>query len=189
MAMGLETQLFSSVGRTVSVKTRAISFSQDGVTYNVATQVNVSVAGSQDAAMSSGAQNVIGLSNGPVDAKHHLNSETYRKSLGTAIFGGPDKGTWNYNTLGQDSAHEFTHLLGTFDKPGAVLSNTNILYDRSIPHTATSRDFSWGIEEATSSVGLGLAMKSWYDGSAGPLSTPFRFSSTDNVGAPYAWWK
>jgi hypothetical protein len=32
-------------------------------------------------------------------------------------------------------------------------------------------------------------MKSWYNGSGGPLPTPFRFSSTDNVGAPVAWWK
>ncbi|HUO27181.1 MAG TPA: RHS repeat-associated core domain-containing protein [Candidatus Aquilonibacter sp.] len=40
------------------------SFTQDGVTYNVSTQVSVSVASSQDAAMSSGAQNVIGISNG-----------------------------------------------------------------------------------------------------------------------------
>ena len=165
------------------------SFQQDGVTYNVSTQVSVSVAGSQDAAMNSGAQNVIGLSNGLADAAHHINSEVLFKSLETAIFGGPDKGTWNYNTLGQDSAHEFTHLLGTFDKPGAVLSNSNILNDPSIPHTATSRDFSWGIKEAMDSVGFSLAMKSSYNGSAGPLPTPFRFSSTDNVGAPFAWWK
>ncbi len=165
------------------------SFSQDGVTYNVNTQVSVSVAGSQDAAMSSGAQNVIGLSNGPADAAHNINSEVLPKSLGAALFGGPDKGTWNFNTLGQDAGHEFTHLLGTFDKPGAVLSNTNILNDPSIPHTATSRDFSWGIQEATSSVNLGLAMKSWYNGSGGPLPTPFQFSTTETVGAPFAWWK
>jgi len=163
------------------------SFSQDGVTYNVSTQVSVSVAGSQEAAMNSGAQNVIGLSNGPADAAHNINSEVFPKSLGTALFGGPDKGIWNFNTLGQDSAHEFTHLLGTFDKPGAVLSNTDILNDPSIPHTATASDFRWGIKEATQSVGLGLAMKSWYTGPT--LPTPFRFSTTDTVGAPFAWWK
>jgi len=123
------------------------------------------------------------------DAAHNINSEVFTKSLGTALFGGPDRGIWNFNTLGQDSGHEFTHLLGTFAKPGAVLSNTNILNDPSIPHTATSRDFSWGIKEAIGSTQLGLAMKSWYDGSAGPLPTPFRFSSTDTVGAPFAWWK
>jgi len=36
------------------------SFTQDGVTYNVSTQVSVSVAGSQDAAMSSASADVIG---------------------------------------------------------------------------------------------------------------------------------
>jgi hypothetical protein len=71
----------------------------------------------------------------------------------------------------------------------AVLSNTDFLNDSNIPHTATNRDFRWGIKEAIGSVGLGLAMKNWYDGNAGSLPTPFRFSSTDNVGAPWAWWK
>ena len=164
------------------------SFTQDGVSYNVSTQVSVSVAGSQDAAMSSGAQNVIGISNGNASAT--ADSFVNSKSLWTAIKGGPDTGVWNINNLGTGvAAHEFTHLLGVDDKSGSVLSNTNLLNDPSIPHTATSRDFSWGIREATSSVGLGLSMKSWYDGSGGPLPTPFRFSSTDNVGAPVAWWK
>jgi len=162
------------------------SFSQDGVTYNVSTQVSVSVASSQDAAMSSGAQNVIGISNGNASAT--ADSFVNSKSLMTAITGGPDTGVWNINNLGNGvAAHEFTHLLGVDDKSGAVLSNTNLLNDPNIPHTATSRDFSWGIKEATSSVGLGLSMKSWYNGPT--LPTPFRFSTTDNVGAPVAWWK
>lgn len=166
------------------------SFSQDGVTYIVSTQVSVQVADSQDAAMQSGAQNVIGLSNGSAAPALGLDSIVKRKSLWTAITGGPDTGVWNINSLGNDvAAHEFTHLLGVKDKSGSVLSNTNILNDPNIPHTATSRDFIWGIEEATRSVGLGLSMKSWYNGSGGPLPTPFRFSSTDNVGAPVRWWK
>ena len=170
------------------------SFQQDGVTYNVSTQISVQVAGSQDAAISSGAQNVIGLSNGPADAAHNINSEVFTKSLGTALFGGPDKGIWNYNTLGQDSAHEFTHLLGTFDKPGAVLSNTNILNDPSIPHTATSSDFRWGIREAVDSVNLGRSMMSWgpcveWQCASVRLPSNAHITSTDTVGAPFLWWK
>jgi RHS repeat-associated protein len=162
------------------------SFTQDGVTYNVSTQVSVSVAESQDAAMSSGAQNVIGISNGNASAT--ADSFVNPKSLLTAITGGPDTGVWNIDNLGNGvAAHEFTHLLGVDDKSGAVLSNTNLLNDPNIPHTATSRDFSWGIKEASSSVGLGLSMKNWYNGPA--LPTPFRFSTTDTVGAPVGWWK
>jgi len=41
------------------------SFQQDGVMYDVSTQVSVQVAGSEGAATKSGAQNVIGLLNGP----------------------------------------------------------------------------------------------------------------------------
>jgi RHS repeat-associated protein len=41
------------------------SFVQDGVTYNVTTDISVSVAPSEQAALESGAQNVIGLSNAP----------------------------------------------------------------------------------------------------------------------------
>jgi len=48
----------------------------------------------------------------------------------------------------------------------------------------------WGVKEATQSVGLSLSMKSWYNGSGGPLPNPFRFSTTDQVGAPtFGWWK
>ena len=131
---------------------------------------------------------MIGISNGNASAT--ADSFVNSKSLWTAIKGGPDTGVWNINNLGTGvAAHEFTHLLGVDDKSGAVLSNTNLLNDPSIPHTATSRDFSWGIKEAIGSTQLGLSMKSWYDGSGGPLPTPFRFSSTDTVGAPVAWWK
>ncbi len=165
------------------------SFAQDGVTYNVSAQISVSVAGSETDAMKSGAQNVIGLSNGPANAAQNINSEVFTKSLGTAIFGGPDKGIWNYNTLGQDSAHEFTHLLGTFDKPGAVLSNTNILNDPSIPHTATSSDFRWGIREAINSVNSSRAMIGSCAPSCGLVPSQPRISTTETVGAPWRWWK
>jgi len=164
---------------------------QDGVTYNVSTQVSVQVAGSESEASKTGAQNVIGLSNGPADAAHNANALTGPgNSLGTMLRG-QDAGTWNYNTLGADTrntaAHEFTHLLGIDDHSGSVLSNTD---PSGRPIHATSSDLGWGIQEATRSVGLGLSMKSWYNGSGGPLPTPFHFSSTDTVGAPFfGWWK
>jgi RHS repeat-associated protein len=165
------------------------SVTQDGVTYNVSTQVSVSVASSESDASKTGAQNVIGLSNGPADAAHNANALTGpSNSLGTFLRG-QDTGTWNYNTLGADSmntaAHEFTHLLGVDDHTGYVLSNTDSTL--AAPH-ATAADLGWGIREATKSVGLGLSMKSWYNGPA--LPTPFTFSTRDNVGAPtFGWWK
>jgi len=165
------------------------SFSQDGVTYNVSTQVSVSVATSQDAAMGSGAQNVIGISNGNASptADSFVNPKLLTPGAGIQ---GIDTGVWNFNSLGSGvAAHEFTHLLGVGDRKDGdmVLSNTDFLNNNNIPRTATSRDFGWGVKEATGSVGLGLSMKSWYNGPA--LPSPFRFSTTDTVGAPWAWWK
>lgn len=164
------------------------SFTQDGVTYNVSTQVSVSVASSQDAAMSSGAQNVIGISNGNASATadSFVNPKILTPGAGIR---GIDTGVWNINHLADTAEHEFTHLLGVGDRTsGAVLSNTNLLNDPSVPHHATPSDLGWGVREATGSVGLGLSMKSWYNGPA--LPNPFRFSTTDTVGAPWgAWWK
>jgi hypothetical protein len=98
---------------------------------------------------------------------------------------------WNYNSLGSDlnvEAHEFGHLLGIGDRDeGALVMNTNLW---PVPNKATPADLGWGVKEATQSVGLSLSMKSWYNGSGGPLPTPFRFSTTDQVGAPSSgWWK
>ena len=170
------------------------SFTQDGVTYNVSTQISVSVAGSESDAMKSGAQNVIGLSNGPADPGNNANSYVNPRLLSPlAGIAGKDTGVWNINTVGQDSAHEFTHLLGVSDKPGAVLSNTNILNDPTIPHTATSSDFRWGIREAINSVNLGRNMSSWgchawQCASVTAPATPHIYS-TNTVGAPWLWWK
>jgi RHS repeat-associated protein len=168
-------------------------FVQDGVSYNVATQVNVSVAGSQDAAMQSGAQNVIGMTNG--DPAPGAGAYVNPKGLWAALTGGPDTGMMDINGVDNYAKHEFTHLLGVGDRGDynvpdsgpAVMSNT---WPNRRPDSATGQDLSWGVKEATQSVGLGLAMKSWYDGSAGPLPSPFHFSSTDTVGAPVGpWWK
>jgi hypothetical protein len=168
------------------------SFTQDGVTYNVSTQISVSVASSQDAAMSSGAQNVIGLSNGNASAT--ADSFVNPKSLWTAIKGGPDTGVWNINNLGNGvAAHEFTHLLGVDDKTGSVLSNTNLLNDPTIPHTATGYDLRWGVKEAVDSVNLTRGMMGWgcHEAQCGSVKLPTNppINTTVTVGAPFAWWK
>jgi RHS repeat-associated protein len=114
------------------------SFTQDGVSYNVSTQVSVSVAGSQDAAMGSGAQNVIGISNGNASATADSFVNPKLLSPGAGIRG-IETGVWNINNLGATAEHEFTHLLGVGDRTsGAVLSNTNLLNDPSVPHHATA---------------------------------------------------
>jgi RHS repeat-associated protein len=166
------------------------SFTQDGVTYNVTTQISVSVAGSEADAMKNGAQNVIGLSNGNASATgdSYVNS----RSLFSAITGrGPDTGVFNINSLAEGvAAHEFTHLLGVENKPGAVLSNTNILNDPTVPHSATASDFRWGIREAI------LGVNGWMNA---PQNRPMRYgelwdkpsaySGQSTVSAPWHWWK
>jgi RHS repeat-associated protein len=128
------------------------SFDQGGVTYNVSTTVNVQVAASEAAATQTGAQNVIGLSNG--NATPTADSYVNGRSLFVAITGaGPDTGVWNINNLANGvAAHEFTHLLGVDDKSGMVLSNTQLLNNLAIPHHATPTDLRWGVQEATSAA-------------------------------------
>lgn len=97
--------------------------------------------------MKSGAQNVIGMTNGPPmeGAGAYVNP----KSVWGALTGEPDTEMMDINNADNYAKHEFTHLLGTGDKPGAVLSDTN----RAMrPFGATSQDFRWGIREATSGV-------------------------------------
>ena len=58
------------------------TFVQDGVTYNVTTQVSVEVAASQGAAMETGAQNVIAMTNGPMTINGRIfGGQVYTKSL------------------------------------------------------------------------------------------------------------
>ena len=68
------------------------------------------------------------------------------------IFGRPDTGQWNINHLSEDSGHEFAHLLGVDDRQsGAYLSNTNILWDHSVPKNATPYDYGWALGGAINS--------------------------------------
>jgi RHS repeat-associated protein len=165
------------------------SFSQDGVTINVTTQVSVSVAESQDAAMSSGKQNVIGMTNGPITMSDGTLKGAYvnPKSFMGMLTGAPDTGMMDINNADNYAKHEFTHLLGTLNKPGAVLSNTD---PAMRPGSATGQDYGWGIREAISGV------NSWVHA---PDRQPMRYgeewekpsaySDTTTVGAPWHWWK
>jgi hypothetical protein len=160
------------------------SFQQDGVTYNVSTSVSVQVVGSEAAAMQSGAQNVIGLSSG--NASPTADSYVNRRSLFAAITGrGPDTGVWNINNLGNGiAAHEFTHLLGVGNKPGSVLSNTNILNDPAIPHQATASDLRWGVREA---VDVNRSVAAQIAEHTGATVNPLRTQT--RVQAAWIWWK
>ena len=165
------------------------SVTQDGVTYNVSTQVSVQVTGSQADATKSGAQNVVGLSNGPADAAHKANALTGPGTSFGNVIRGQDVGVWNYNTLGTNAlntaAHEFTHLLGVDDKPGYVLSNTDPAWE---PHHATPSDLGWGIREAVSAVRFHLNSVQNEQSLGWP--TPNPFTRTETVGAPIiGWWK
>jgi hypothetical protein len=147
------------------------------VTYNVQTSVSVQVSDSQDAAMKSGAQNVIGITTGGATTNDVVNKN----------FGGPDTGTWILSDVqhGNIAAHEFTHLLGVDDKDGRNLSNSNSIDGGwfSNPH-ATTQDFRWALGgelrfgHAPMMAGQQIQ----------PAQNPFRFT----VGAPFkneAWWK
>jgi RHS repeat-associated protein len=161
------------------------SFSQHGVTYKVSTSVSVSVVADQDAGISSGAQNVIAMTNGPASAKGDslVNVKVLTPVAG---FSGVDTGAWNLNTL-KDKVpqHEFGHLLGIGDRSsGRVVMHNDQLNDKTIPGHATASDLAWGVREATQSVEAAL-------NNAWPLPAPFPISSTDTVGAPWLslWWK
>jgi RHS repeat-associated protein len=160
------------------------SFEDNGVTYNVSTQVSVQVEGSEQAAVDSGAQNVVGLSNGPADAAHNVDSYVNPRQ---GLFG-PDTGVWNINSLaGGVGAHEFTHLLGVGDKPAPVLSNTYALSYPSLARHATADDLRWGISEAVDSVNATLAAPSRY---TYDFVDPRRFATTVTVHAPWLFgWK
>jgi RHS repeat-associated protein len=122
------------------------SFSQGSVDYTVSTHVTVSVASSEDAAKSSGAQNVVEMTNGP----QHLTAA----GLFTGGYTNPkasagqrfDSGIMDINNVDNYAKHEFTHFLGVNDKPGAVLSNTN---PGERPARATGQDLRMGVSPVT----------------------------------------
>jgi RHS repeat-associated protein len=140
---GLSAQELAAAAATIKGAIESAwsgSFTKDGVTYVVTTNVTVGVAANEGAAMASGAGNVIGLTNGvaiPGVADSYVDSGSLLGSFG------PDTGKWNVRSLGAGvAAHEFTHLLGVGDHAGSVLSNTRILNDPTIPRRATREDYA-----------------------------------------------
>ncbi len=112
------------------------SFVQDGVTYNVSTNVTVSIASSADAAFKSGAQNAVGI-DASGNAINHLDSGP-RGS-------GQDRGTWDFSSItsGQLSPHEFSHVLGLDDNHGNNLSNAFSSASMGDHPRATAQDMQW----------------------------------------------
>jgi hypothetical protein len=164
------------------------SFQQDGVAYNVSTKVTVSVASSAEAATSSGAQNVLKMTTGPIELPdgRTVGAQVDPKSLIRWIKGGPDLGWMDIHNVAGYSEHEFSHMLGTFDKPGAVISNT---LPGMRPTHATQQDFRWGIQEAVGLVNMGVSMMKNYRGPYQLPSTGSWNPGTVTVGAPLLWWK
>jgi len=112
------------------------SFTQDGTTYNVTTNVTVSIASSADAAFNSGAQNAVGISTN-ADVQSHLEAGP-RGS-------GQDRGVWDFSSItsGQLAPHEFSHALGLDDNHGNNLSNSFSNASMGDHPHATAQDFQW----------------------------------------------
>ena len=165
------------------------SFTQDGVTYNITTQVTVSVATSEDAAMSSGAQNVIGMTDGaPVKGSGAITNP--QTALGV-LTGAPDTGMMDINHADNYAKHEFAHMLGIDDKEGAVVSN-KLPWMR--PDKATSQDYGWGIWEVTRAVQTWIhtpevEYRNMRYGEMFEIHKPPTSTGQITVGAPVLWWK
>ena len=134
---------------------------QDGATYNVSTQVSVSVAGSQDAAMQSGAQNVIGLTEG-MAISGSANSFVNPRSL-FASDSSPDTGVWSTTMgggLAAQSAHEFGHLLGLTESTNSAdlmdSGLSQLMYGPTVH--ATQSDFREGVGVVSAFQQNGLGM-------------------------------
>ena len=173
------------------------SFTQDGVTYDVTTQVTVSVAASQDAAMSSGAQNVIGMTNGPIQFSNGFLAGAYvnQKSFFGMLTGAADTGKMDINGVGNYSKHEFAHLIGIGDRGDYNVPNSGPFVQSNTwpgrrPNSATSQDFGWGIREATSGVNGWINAPQFRSMRYGETwEKPSGYSSQTSVGAPWHWWK
>jgi RHS repeat-associated protein len=134
---------------------------QDGATYNVSTQVSVSVAGSQDAATQSGAQNVIGLTEG-MAISGSANSFVNPRSL-FASDSSPDTGVWSTTMgggLAAQSAHEFGHLLGLTESTNSAdlmdSGLSQLMYGPTVH--ATQSDFREGVGVVSAFQQNGLGM-------------------------------
>jgi RHS repeat-associated protein len=123
----------------------------DGIKYTVSTHVDVQVVDNKAAGEASGAQNVIELVKGSSNASANEDS-TIKQNVANP---GQDLGTWNIYHLDRDVAHEFTHILGVWDRntqspQDRILSNTfwNLRPNR---YVAKPTDLRLGIQEVTGS--------------------------------------
>jgi hypothetical protein len=119
------------------------TYVQDGITYIVTTKVDVEVKDSEGSARKSGAQNAIEITN----EAQGSSTDSYVRGH----FFGPDTGRWNMGSkdnrgiVGGVASHEFTHLLGVYDRyQGSDLSNTHIPWN-NLPGKATANDYRWAI--------------------------------------------
>lgn len=125
------------------------TYSQDGITYTVKTNVTVDIKADERAALESGVQNAIEITSGPQSS----HTDSYVRSH----FSGPDTGKWNLGITSTTdtrgiirgiASHEFTHILGVFDRfSGSDLSNTHVSWDK-LPGHATANDFRWALGAA-----------------------------------------
>ena len=174
------------------------TYMQDGITYTVTTDVQVQIAGSEDAAVKSGAQNAIEISNGP--ASSSADSYVNRASL----TGGPDTGRWNLGKgvndkgiIGGVAKHEFTHLLGVDNRySGAYISSVPWLSNPRPSEKATAYDYGWALGGAINSHRESSRPNSYccpYPGVRITSKTgqPQSGTSVRTVGAPtrLRWWR
>jgi hypothetical protein len=158
------------------------SFSQDGVSYSVTGNISVSVAGSEADAKGSGAQNVFGMTNGPITLADGRVAGTYVNPRSSSSQH-QDTGMMDIHGVDNYSKHEFTHDLGTGDKPGNVLSNTQ---PSMRPDRAQGADFGWGLREVTGQI------NGWQQlGQQAPYVAAPTYNPGATVGAPPPgqWWK
>jgi RHS repeat-associated protein len=171
------------------------NFDKDGVSYSVSTSISVQVAGSAADASGTGAQNVIGLTNGAAslnpNGPSHSDDLTGPPNSLRTFLRGQDTGIWDYQTLGGDlngAAHEFTHMLGDADHNGCLCVSNSTLWHT--PQKATGEDFGWGLLEATRAVNTTLN-RTPISNPVFAVPTPSSFSNSVHVGAPLVnfWWK
>jgi RHS repeat-associated protein len=156
------------------------SYTNDaGVTFTVKTDVSVFVVSDQATGEKSGAQNVIGLTNGPANDRGDDNANV---RPGRNV--GQDEGKWNFNTLDRTAPHEFTHLLGVDDRRdfSLVLSNT-MPFRRPMPLHATSQDFGWALKETSTHINAAMEQMK----KTGTSFSPVKDVTT--VGQDYGPWK
>ncbi len=124
----------------------------DNINVNVQTNVTVNVADSKDAAMKSGADNVIGLTAGMVKPGDYV-SATNPHGL-FAGPGSPDSGVWSTTDgggLAAQSAHEFGHLLGALES-----SNTKDLMSSGIEQLISSDHVHATQNDFNHTIGIGV---------------------------------